>query len=90
MISSNHTITTTASKILSKSDSNRHVYLHVTGNTTVYIGGSNVTTVNGLATEKHTSPIDFFIPDQEELWAVVAADTADVRIMYAPSQSGNA
>lgn len=90
MISSNHTITTTASKILSKSDSNRHVYLHVVGNDTVYIGGANVTTVNGLATEKHTSPIDLFIPDQEELWAVVAADTADVRIMYAPSQSGDA
>jgi hypothetical protein len=90
MISSNHTISTTASKILSKSDSNRHVYLHVTGNTTVYIGGSNVTTVNGLATEKHTTPIDLFIPDQEEMWAVVETGTTDLRIMYAPSQSGDA
>lgn len=88
MISQNFTIGTTASKILSASDSNRHVYFHVVGNTTVYLGGSNVSTVNGLTTEKHTSPIDLFIPDGEELWAVVAADTADVRIMYAPTQSG--
>ena len=88
MISENFTIGTTASKILDASNSNRHVYVQIIGNITVYMGGSTVTAANGLATEKHTNPIDLFIPDGEELWAVVANDTADLRIMYAPTQSG--
>lgn len=88
MLSSTHTVSTIASKILSASDSDRRVYLHVVGNKTVYIGGANVTTANGLTTEKHTTPIEFEIPSEEELWAVVESGTADVRLMVAPSKSG--
>jgi hypothetical protein len=48
----------------------------------IYLGGANVTSSNGLHTEKHTSPIAFFLPPNNELWAVCASgETADVRIL---------
>lgn len=79
MISNSYTITTTPVKLLSPSNSWRTVYIHVEANETVYFGGSGVTSSNGLPTEKHTAPIAFHIPAEEELWAVTAAGEA---IMY--------
>jgi hypothetical protein len=80
MISTTTTVGTTAVKLLDASNSWRTVYLHVEGNGSVYLGGSNVTTANGLPTEKHTTPIEFYIPAEEELWAV-AIETQDLRIL---------
>lgn len=80
MISTTTTVGTTAVKLLDASNSWRTVYLHVEGNGSVYLGGSNVTTANGLPTEKHTTPIEFYIPAEEELWAV-ATETQDLRIL---------
>jgi hypothetical protein len=67
------TVGTTAVRLLSASNSWRTVYIHVVGNAAVYLGGSNVTTANGTPTEKHTTPIELYIPAEEELWAIAAA-----------------
>ena len=75
------TINTTAQKILSKSNSYRTVYIHVTGAGTVYLGGSDVSSANGLLTEKNAVPLQLVIPSQEELWAVTATGTEDLRIL---------
>ena len=75
------TINTTAQKILSKSNSYRTVYIHVTGAGTVYLGGSDVSSANGLLTEKAAVPLELVIPSQEELWAVTATGTEDLRIL---------
>ena len=75
MISSATTVTTTAQRIVAKSNSFRTVYVHVQGNGTVYLGGSTVTSVNGLLTEKNSVPLALEIPAQEELWAVTASGT---------------
>ena len=80
MISTNVEVGTTRVQLLSPSNSWRTVYIHVIGNTPVYLGGADVTTANGLLTEKHTSPIELYIPAEEELWAV-AASTVEVRLM---------
>lgn len=80
MISAAVSVGTTRVKLLDASNSWRTVYIHVVGNEPVYLGGSDVTTVNGLLTEKHTSPVELYIPAEEELWAV-AATTVDVRIL---------
>lgn len=88
MISKTFTVGTTRSQILDGAPAARTIYVHVIGNTAVYLGGSTVTTANGLLTEKHTSPVEFFIPPHEELWAVVAAATEDLRIMQ-PVADGN-
>ena len=81
MISTATTINTTAQKILSKSNSYRTVYIHVTGAGTVYLGGSDVTSSNGLLTEKNAVPLQLVIPSQEELWAVTATGTESLRIL---------
>lgn len=81
MISTAVTITTTATRILTKSNSYRTIYLHVTGNGVVYLGGADVSSANGLLTEKNAVPIELQIPAQEELWAVVATGTESLRIL---------
>ena len=82
MKSTTHTVTSTRSLVIAKDDVTRTVYLHVTGNGTVYIGGSDVTTVNGMLTEKHAVPFQFILPEKEELYAITANGvTEDLRIM---------
>lgn len=75
------TVTTSPTLILEKDDKNRYVYLHVVGNSTVYLGASNVTTTTGLNTEKHTTPLEIFLPINERLYGIVAADTEVVRVL---------
>ena len=81
MISSATTITTTAQKILAKSNSYRTIYIHVVGAGTVYLGDSTVTSTNGLLTEKNAVPLELEIPAQEELWAVTASGTESLRLL---------
>jgi len=81
MISSSTTVTTTAHRILAKSNSYRTVYIHVQGNGTVYLGGSTVSSANGLLTEKNAVPLELVIPAQEELWAVTASGTESLRLL---------
>lgn len=81
MISTNTTITTTRSRLLTRSNSYRTVYIHVVGNGTVYLGGADVTSANGMITEKHAVPLELFIPAEEELWAVVAESTEQLRLL---------
>jgi hypothetical protein len=80
MKSTEYTIGTTAVNIVATSNMNQRVYIHITGNGTVYLGGSDVTTTNGLATQKHTTPIEFVIPAGEQLWAI-SANTENLRIL---------
>lgn len=75
------TVGTSPTLLVAADDKYRKVYVHVTGNTSVYLGNSSVTTSTGLETEKHTSPIEFEVPSKETIYAVVAADTVDVRVM---------
>lgn len=80
MISTSHTVTTTPVKLLSPSNSYRTVYVHIVGAGAVYFGGANVTTANGLPTEKHTTPLEIFVPAEEELWAV-SANSEEIRFL---------
>ena len=88
MISQQYTVTTTRSKILLASPAERTIYLHTLSNGTVYIGGDNVTTANGMLTEKNAVPLELIIPARQELWAVAASDSEDVRILRT-SADGN-
>lgn len=81
MKSTAHTVTTTASQIVAPDNINRTIYVHVIGNATVYLGGADVTASNGLATEKHTTPFEMFLPINESLYAIVAADTENIRVL---------
>ena len=81
MISTQQTVTTTPSVLVAAAESWRTIYIHVTGNGVVYLGGSGVTSSTGTATEKSTVPFQMIIPANETLWAVTAAATEDVRVL---------
>lgn len=81
MISTSTTVTTSPTLLVAADESHRTIYLHVIGNTTVYLGGSTVTTATGTATEKHTTPVAIEVPANETLYGIVAADTEDVRVL---------
>lgn len=80
MKSAAYSIGTTAVKIVSATDSTQYVYVHIEGNGAIYVGGPTVTTASGLKTEKHTTPIEFFVPRGNELWAI-ATGTQEARVM---------
>ncbi len=81
MKSITRTVTTTAAVIIAADDKHRTCYIHVVGNGIVYIGGSDVTSTNGLLTEKHAVPLELVVPQNETVWAVVATDTENLRIL---------
>ena len=81
MISTSTTVGTTPTLLVAADESHRTIYLHVIGNTTVYLGGSTVTTATGTATEKHTTPVAIEVPANETLYGIVAADTETVCVL---------
>ena len=81
MHSSAVTVTTSPTLLVAADDTHRTVYLHVVGNTTVYLGNEAVTTSNGLNTEKHTAPLAMIIPSRQTLYGIVATSTEVVRVL---------
>ena len=75
------TVTTSPTLIIEKDDVARYVYLHVIGNSTVYLGSSDVSTTNGLHVEKHTSPIEIFVPRNETIFGIVQTSTENIRVL---------
>ena len=76
------TVTSTASEIVAVEPANRTALIHVAGNNIVYLGGSDVTTANGLNTEKGAVPVAVQIPAGEALYAVVpSATTETLRVL---------
>lgn len=80
MKSTKYTVTTTAQIVVPAKNYNRGVYLHVVGNGIVYLGGSDVTSSTGFLTEKAAAPQPLFIPAGEDVYAIVATATEDLRV----------
>jgi hypothetical protein len=76
-----YSVSTTRVLIVPADNINRTVYTHVQGAGTVYVGGNDVTSSNGMRTEKHSLPFTIFIPAGEQLWAITASGTEDVRVL---------
>ena len=81
MKSTTHTIITTASRIVTENAGAQRIYIHVIGNGTVYLGGADVDSTNGMLTQKNAVPIELFIPRGNELWAVTASGTETLKIL---------
>ena len=88
MSSNQCTITTTRQVVVAAAPANRQVYLHVIGNNIVCLGGSDVTGANGMPTEKGAVPFEICVPAGENLYAVSASGTEDLRVLRA-SYDGN-
>ncbi len=81
MNTASYSVSTTRVLIVAADNISRTCYLHVVGNGVVYVGGANVTSSNGMATEKHAVPFQFFLPAGETLYAITASGTEEVRVM---------
>ena len=81
MKSAQITVGVTAVRILTANNVNRHVYVHDDATHPIYLGGSDVTTSNGLKVNKQAS-IELFIPADEELWAVSGNADQTISILY--------
>ena len=80
MISEEFTITTSPVKIISSQNFEQTVYLHNDHSSKMYIGGSDVTTTNGFHLTQDTN-INIRIPQDNELYAVVASGSGDLHIL---------
>jgi hypothetical protein len=80
------TVGDTATLLVAADNQNRTVYVHVVGNNSVALGGSSVTYATGLLTEKHTSPVAFFIPTNETLFAICNTGGSESVRVLVPEQ----
>jgi hypothetical protein len=81
MISTSITVGTTPTLLVAAEPGFRHIYLHVEGNSPVYVGGATVTTATGTATEKHTTPVPFVLRSGDSLYGIVTTGTVDIRVL---------
>jgi hypothetical protein len=69
------TVGTTPTKITTGVVGASHLYLHApAGGNTIYVGGADVTTTNGLELHKGTT-ITLWLPESAVIYAVVASGT---------------
>lgn len=89
MKSSQVTVGTTATLIVGADDITRRIYLQIVDSATIYVGGSTVTSANGMPLEKHGQPHEFFLQPRETMHAIVTAQvgSADLRIMTPDTDS---
>lgn len=81
MKSANYAITTTKSEVVTAEPLTRYVWIHVLGAGTVYLGDTTVTSATGFKTEKNAIPQMLIIPAGENLFALTASGTEDLRIL---------
>ena len=76
------TVTDAVILLVDADDKNRYVYVHVVGNKKVSLGDSSVTYDGGMLIEKHTAPIEIFVPLKEKIYArCTTGETDDVRVL---------
>lgn len=82
MISKSYSITDARQIVVAADDQPRHVYIQIVGNSTVYVGGADVTSSLGVPYEKHSSPHTVFVPTNQTIYAVCAtAVTETLRVL---------
>ena len=84
MISKSYSITSTRQIVVAADDQPRQVYLQIVGNTTVYVGGADVTSSNGVPYAKHSSPHTVFVPTNETIYAVCADGVTETLRVLTP------
>jgi hypothetical protein len=82
MKSSQTALSVTATKIVAAEPLTRQVCVHVLTANTYYIGGDNtVTTANGFMLDNAAGPYTLTVPQNEELWAIVASGTPTISVL---------
>ena len=74
------TVGTTAVLIVPADDTHRTVYLHHESNQAIYVGGTDVTTSNGLHMKKATN-LAVVVPSSQTLYAIADAAAQEIRVL---------
>jgi hypothetical protein len=81
MRSARVTVGTTATLLVDVDSTHREIHLHALTNTTVMIGGADVTSSNGFVLEKDDGALTIQLPPNEKIFGVVASGTEVVTIL---------
>ena len=80
------TITDEVTLLVAADDINRPVYMQIIGNSTVYIGGADVTPEQGFPIVKHSAPLQGGLPPKTPLYAICATGVSEeMRIIIPPT-----
>ena len=80
-VSASVTVSDEATALLAADDNIREVVIHSpTGGVTIYVGGSDVTTSNGLPVAAGAS-LSLKLPRNHEVYAIVASSTQAVKVL---------
>lgn len=85
MISQSYAVTDARQVVVAADNQNRTVYVQIIGNSTVYLGGSNVTDSNGVPVAKHQSFHEIFVPLDEAIYAVCASGVTETLRILLPN-----
>jgi len=66
-------VTDTPQLVVEVDDVPRPVWVQILGNTTVYLGASDVSSTTGFPIVKHSAPIEGGLPPSESLYCVTAS-----------------
>lgn len=80
MISEEFTIAETAVKIISSQNFTQTINIHNDHGNKIYLGGSNVSSINGFHLDNDTNLV-IEIPSDNELYAIAASGSDDVHIL---------
>lgn len=72
------TVTDAVTQLVARDNLNRPVYMQIEGNSTVYIGGADVTAAQGFPIVKHSAPIQGGLGVGDGLWGVCASGVSEV------------
>ena len=81
MRSTQTSVTTTATLLVAASTVNREICIHALSNTSIYLGGSTVTTSNGFLFEKDDGYLKVTLPANETIYGIVATGTETVTVL---------
>lgn len=80
------TVTDELTLLVAADDINRPVYMQIVGNSTVYIGGADVSVAQGFPVVKHTAPLQGGLPPKTALYGICAEGASEeVRIIIPPT-----
>ena len=85
MISQSYSVTDARQIVVAADDQNRTVYVQIIGNSTVYLGGSDVTSSNGVPVAKHEAFHEIFVPIKQTLYAVCASGVTETLRVLLPA-----
>lgn len=80
------TVTDVVTELVPRDDLNRGVWIQIEGNSTIYIGGEDVTVAQGFPIIKHTAPLAGTLGVGDGLWGICDTGVTEHMRVITPEQ----